>query len=226
MPMTAFLQLTGKKVGAIKGSARQKTREGKIAVIAFDHTILSERQGDGGLNKHGHPTERRRHGTLIVTKELDHATPQVHEAHAKNDVFDDFELHCYRMPPAGGGPQGILEENHWTIFLKGARIAAIRTVMANVRVPANAPVPEYEEVEFAYEQIGFLWKALTGKGGEVGTKESPAIPGDFRKTDPDLQAQKLVEGVAKKLGDGIGKELKKTLQEAATEHAKEALKDK
>ena len=43
MALQAYLNLKGQRQGEIKGSVTQKGREGKIAVIAVSHEIISPR---------------------------------------------------------------------------------------------------------------------------------------------------------------------------------------
>jgi len=227
MTMTAFLKLAGDKVGEVKGSARQKGREYLISVIAFDHVVHAERYGDADpLGKTGMPTTKRRHGSLVLTKEVDRATPKLHEAHSRGDVFKTFSLHCWRVPPAGGGPKGIPEENHWTIHLANARIAAIRTVMKNVRVPANSTLPEMEEVEFTYDAIDYYWEALKGSDGSVAKQTCPAITGDFTKADANMLTYQIVSGAASDLSKSIGKQVGDFLKSDGKQMFLDALKEK
>lgn len=226
MGLSAFLDLVGSKTGVIAGSARQETRKGKITVIAYEHRIDAERHGDEPLARTGMPTDKRRHGVLVVRKEFDHASPLLHKAHAEEDVFTTCSLHCWRVPPAGGGPQGVREENHWTVKLANARIAAIRTVMENARLTAFASMPEYEEVEFTYESILFGWSALVGKEAQVAQQDSQSIPGDFRKSDGNMVAKELVTDIAKDLGQEVGKQVADFLQKEAKKIVLDALKEK
>lgn len=226
MTMTAFLTLVGDKLGPIKGSARQKTREHKIAVIAYQHLVTAVRSEGGVLGGAGMPTEKRNHGAFVVTKEIDRATPKLHEAHGTGERFSTFELQCFRVPPAGGGPKNVLEEAHWTVQLKGARVTKIRTFLANVRLPKNSTMPEYEEVEFSYDTIGFGWSALTGNAGEVFKKESAALTGDFTKEDASMIAQRLASGVVKDVGKEIGKQVAAFVKGEGKQMFLDALKEK
>lgn len=226
MPMHAFLDLRGEKAGEIKGSARQQTRKGKISVIAYTHTIHAKRWQDQPGKRKGQPNGDQTHGRLVIVKELDHATPKLHEAMAESEKFDRFELHCWRVPPAGGGPNGVREENHWTVHLDGARIAAIRTVMPYARATANQLIPEYEEVEFTYERIGFLWSALTGKDGEIGQANSEVHEASFADTDDLDQLGEILSRTGKQIGESVAKDVAEAIQEAAKDYVEEALKEK
>lgn len=183
MAQEAFLVLAGEKSAEIKGTALQKTRENQITVVAFEHKVAAERIAAGGLlekGKPGTPSPKRRHHSIVVTKEFDHASPLLHKAHTANEGFKTWELHCWHTPPAGGGPRGVREENHYTIRLSGARIASLRTVMPNARKQENFSVPEYEEVEFTYDQIAWNWLGKGGPGNSIYTDEEV----DFSEDKP------------------------------------------
>jgi type VI secretion system secreted protein Hcp len=220
MPMLASLELTGATLGTLKGSARQGSRKGHITVTAFEHLIRSERNPDELTKRGGTPTERRVHGTFVVTKDVDQATPRLREALAKGEVFSRFQLHCYRVPPAGGGPNNVFEENHWTVFLSGARVAAVRMVMPTAGSAATQSIDSYEEVEFTYEKIGFLWKALTGNGANVSTGETPAFDADFANSDEAALLQAVASDLGKDLGKQVAKEVTDGIKAAASELTK------
>lgn len=192
MALNAFLALSGSKTGAIKGSARQKTREGKITVVGYEHFIESARDP-----KNGAPTDTRHHHALVVTKEIDLASPMLHKAHAANDTMSDFDLQFFRMPPTGGQ-----EENHYTIKLNGAKIAWIRSVMRNNKSQENSLIPELEEVAFTYEQIAWGWKAA--EGNSTGSDQG----GDFRNDDEATKVKEWLTGAAKDIGAKVGEAVK------------------
>jgi len=227
MTLAAFLTAST-EFGALVGSVRQQTRERKVFVTAFDHRIDAERSGPEQTGPLGVPIAKQRHGVFTITKPIDRATPLLHKAHALGAVFKNWELECYRIPPAGGGKRGVNEENHWTVTLKGARIAAIRTFLANVRVPANSALPEYEEVDWTYDSIEYEWEALTGNSkspDEVARTKSPAFAGDFTKQSLDKFAEVVVAAVAKKFGDAAKKEITDFLKKDGKKLFKELTKD-
>ncbi len=152
MALNAYLKITGSKQGVIKGSTIQKGKEGLIQVIAFEHEILSPRDAVTGQ-----VSGRRQHKPLVITKELDKSTTALLQALVHNETLSIFELKCYapnKMGVAGG--QGT-QVNHFTIRLKNASIAGIRTVMPNNKNPELSNYAEYEECSFVYEEIEWLW---------------------------------------------------------------------
>ena len=118
------------------------------------------------------------------------------------------------------------EDRHWKIVLKNARIASIKSYMLNVRNPANSALPEMEDVAFTYETIGFGWEALTGNGGEVGTAESAALTGDFRKSDGQMIVKRIVDGAIAAVSKDIGTQVATFLKAEGKKMFLDALKEK
>lgn len=232
MTQPAILRLVGEKVGEVRGSARPRNdkdteRKGKIVVLAYDHTVVAEATAKTApLGKPGTPSDKRTHGLLTITKPLDRASPILQKAAGEGDVFSTFVLQCFRVPPAGGGPNGVLEEGHWKIVLKGARIASIKTYLLNVRKPSNSALPEMEDVAFTYDTIGFGWQALTGNAGEVATVDAAALAGDFRKADGHMVAKRIVDAAFQNVGQEIGKQLAGFLKTEGKQMFLDALKEK
>ncbi len=232
MTLPAILRLVGENLGEVRGSARgtndQDTeRKGKIVVLAYDHSVVAETTDKTDLGgTPGTPSGKRSHGLFKITKPLDRSSPVLQKAARDGELFTTFVLQCYREPPAGGGPKGVREDRHWKIVLKNARIATIKTFMLNVRVPKDASLPEMEDVSFTYETIGFGWEALTGNGGEVGTAESAALPGDFRKSDGQMIAKRIVDGAIGAISKDIGTKVATFLKTEGKQMFLDALKEK
>lgn len=199
MALTAFLTL---KLGgnSVQGSSRFKDHEGALLVIGMSHEIGTNR------DEHGMPTGSPKHRTLFVQKDIDIASPILHQAFRDNLAFDQFVLEFTRFPPAGGG-----QEIHATIGLTKPRIASIRAVMPNLRKPDNAPIPEYEEIGFTYEQIAWKWH---GKGDGSGEAQFIEEDADFSKDSTswveELEAKMLaaMENAAVKAGEAAKEALK------------------
>ena len=146
MALNAYLRLKGQKQGDIKGSITQKGREDSIAVIAVDHDIVSPRDQASGL-----PTGKRMHKPLVITKELDKATPLLYAVLAHNENITTWELQFWR-PSATGA-----EEQHYTIKLTNANIAGISFHMANNKHPDLMKFAEYEQISFTYQKLEWTW---------------------------------------------------------------------
>jgi type VI secretion system secreted protein Hcp len=225
MTLAAFLSLTT-QWGPVHGSARQKNRERKIFVSGFDHVIQSQRYTDEPLTTPGMPSTKRYHGGFVITKPIDRSTPILHRMMAVGEPAQSWKMECWRIPPAGGGPSGVNEENHWKVTLEGARIATIRTVLANVRIPLNSPLPEYEEVEWTYDTIKFEWEALTGEGAQVFKHTGPRLPGDFSKLDLLGVGNQLAASLSRKFGAAAGKQFSDFMKAEGKQILGDLLKEK
>lgn len=161
MAMNAFLTVPG-----IKGSARQKGREGKITVLAATHEVVADLHPVSGL-----PMGTSKHKYLVVSKEVDLATPKLHAAIGKPLTNDAVVLEFWRMPPTSG-----VEEIFYSIGLENAQIVSIRLVMPDGRLPGNSPIPEYEEVAFTYTGIQFGFRSAKHQVLSSQIKAKFALP--------------------------------------------------
>jgi type VI secretion system secreted protein Hcp len=146
MASNAYLRLVGQRSGEIKGSVTQKGREGKIMVIAVSHDIVTPRDPVSGL-----PIGKRQHTPLIITKELDAASAPLHRVQADNENLQEWELQFWR-PTATGA-----EQQHFTIKLTNAAIAAINMRMPNNKHVDLMKLETFEEVAFTYQRIEWTW---------------------------------------------------------------------
>src|SRR5258706_6184020 len=144
MALNAYLRLKGQKQGDIKGSVTQKGREGKIAVIAVSHEIISPRDAASGL-----PTGKRMHKPFVITKELDQSSPLLYNVLVNNENITDWELQFWRAAATG------MEEQHYTVRLTNANIASIDFRMLNNKNPDLSRYAEYEEIAFTYQKISW-----------------------------------------------------------------------
>ena len=149
MALNAYLKLVGTTQGEIKGSVTQKGREGKIMVIAVSHEI--------GLLQAapGQPSERRDHGPLVITKEVDKATVPLRSMLVNGEVAKDWELQFWRPSAAGAGAG--TETQHFTIRLSDAAITSIDLQMPNTKYPDLLRLESFEQVAFTYRKIQWAW---------------------------------------------------------------------
>lgn len=137
--LNAYLKLKGQKSGEIKGSVTQKGREGRIAVIAVSHTIVSPRDAASGL-----PTGKRMHKPMVITKQIDRATPILNNALCTNENLSEVLFTVYE-PRDGGG-----EALSYTIKLTNANIASIA-------MRADADGKLVEDITLVYQKIEWSW---------------------------------------------------------------------
>jgi type VI secretion system secreted protein Hcp len=151
MALNAYLKLTGQKQGDIKGSVTQKGREDSIMVIAVSHEIVSPRDSASGL-----PTGKRMHKPLVITKELDKASPLLYNVLCNNENITKFELKFWAPQTKAGAGVGT-EVQRYTIKLTNANIASIDFRMLNNKNPDLMKYAEYEEIAFTYQKIEWTW---------------------------------------------------------------------
>ena len=151
MALQAYLNLKGQKQGEIKGSVTQKGREGKIAVIAVSHEIISPRDPASGL-----PTGKRMHKPFVITKELDKSSPLLYNALVNNENIPDWQLQHWTPQIKAATGTGS-EVQHYTVKLTNANVASIAFRMANNKHPDLMKFAEYEEIAFTYQKIEWTW---------------------------------------------------------------------
>ncbi|HQX82926.1 MAG TPA: type VI secretion system tube protein TssD [Vicinamibacterales bacterium] len=152
MALDAYLKLKGQQTGDIKGGVIKKGREGRIAVIAVSHEIVSPRDVATGQ-----ATGKRQHKPFVITKEIDQSSPRLYGALANNEVMTEWELQFWAPQNIGVGPSGeaVLR---YTVTLTSASIASIAFRMANNKDSELANRAEYEEIAFTYQAIEWNWK--------------------------------------------------------------------
>jgi type VI secretion system secreted protein Hcp len=144
--LTAYLRVVGTKQGEIRGSVTQKGREGRIAVIAVSHEIISPRDAESGM-----ATGKRQHKPIAITKEVDRASTGLRTMLIGNEAAKEWELQFFRPVPTGQ------ETQYLTIRLTNAVIASIEMTMPNNKRADSAGLETYEEVEFVYQKIEWTW---------------------------------------------------------------------
>ena len=147
MALNAYLRLKGQKSGEINGSAGKKSRTGSIAVIACDHQVVSPRDIQSGL-----PTGQRVHHPLVITKEVDAASPLLWNILCTNENITEWELRFWQPAPGGTKTQ------YFTIILTNANIAGIRMTMPNNKAKETATLNEREEITFTYQKIEWRYE--------------------------------------------------------------------
>lgn len=155
MALNAFLTITGKKQGQIKGGVTQKGREGSIAVYAVQHEVVSPRDAASGL-----PTGKRQHKPLTIVKETDRSTPLLYNALVANETLTEVVLKFYAQSPAG------VEQNNYTVRLTNASISAIDLDMQNNKLEPGNKLPVLEHISFTYQKIEWTWTAGAVSAGD------------------------------------------------------------
>lgn len=197
MALNAFMTIPG-----VKGSARQKGREGKITLVGFDHTIGAESDPTTGF-----PTKKVAPHVAVCMKEFDLSSPTLRQGLLDGKTYESATIEFWRMPPTGGP-----EENHLTMVLSGVKLASIRTVMLHNKPQDLSLIPEYEQVSFSYTGLRCLYKAADGNSdsGNILVDSFKDWNAALGKTITDA-----VKNSAKDMAAAVGDAVKGAAKDAA-----------
>ncbi len=140
-----YLHVKGKIQGDIKGDVVEKGREGLIKVTAFQHDIVSPRDVASGQ-----ATGKRQHKPLVITKELDKASPLLYRALTTNEELSEVNLSLYRIAVNKVGSGAGAMQLYFTIKLKDASITGIRSWTTDKGVPMEDVSLTYQKIKWTY----------------------------------------------------------------------------
>lgn len=154
MALDAYLRIIGSNQGSIMGDVKLPGREGLIKVVAVNHEISTpeEREDTGGLPISRLKAGKCLHSPLIITKEVDKATPMLINALVHKEVITEMELRFWQKSPAGE------ESQYYTIHLMNVHILDIRFEMLDNKIPMNFPIKEREYISFRYHNIVWTYE--------------------------------------------------------------------
>lgn len=162
MALNAYLRLDGETQGEIKGSVTQAGREDSIMIIGFSHEVISPRDAASGL-----PTGKRQHKPIVITKEIDMATPLLQMILVNNESIKSWKLEFWQPSKTGQ------EFQFYTIELMNASIAGIQAEMLNNKYPENMQHKEREHISFCYQKI--VWTFMDGGISAEDDWEAPRV---------------------------------------------------
>jgi len=146
MALTAYLKVTGKSQGEIKGDCPQGgDKKDKVLVYGVDHAVEIPRDTHTGL-----PTGQRIHKPLTITKHKDQASPKLFKACSTGEQVA-LELDFYRIKPDG------TEEKYYTIKVEEGIIVDMRENTPLTFLPENKPYHDMEDVSFTYSKITWTY---------------------------------------------------------------------
>jgi type VI secretion system secreted protein Hcp len=148
MAYTAYLTVTGKTQGQIKGAVTQKGRENTILVHSFDVEVSVPFDPASGQ-----ATGKRQHQPIVILKDVDLASPRLWSALVTNESLVTCVLDFW-VPAAT--PAGT-DTKVYTVSLTNALITSIHEFMADDEPPADTDQPMQEEVAFTYQKIQWTW---------------------------------------------------------------------
>lgn len=146
MALTAYMKVTGKSQGEIKGDCPQGgDKKDKVLIYNIDHLVEIPKDTHTGL-----PTGQRIHHPLTITKHKDLASPKLFQCCCNGEQCEVEILH-YRIKADG------TEENYFKVKLEDAIIVNMREYTPLTFVPENKPYQDMEEVSFTYSKITWTY---------------------------------------------------------------------
>jgi type VI secretion system secreted protein Hcp len=142
MPTTAYLTLTGKAQGAIKGNVTAEGREGAIALLAVEYEISSPFDPTTGQS-----SGKRQHKPIVVTKAIDDTSPSLLKALVTNEVLTTVKIDFWRPAPETATP-------YFSISLTNAIVSDV-----TLNSSADEATSEIEQLQFVYQRIVWTWTA-------------------------------------------------------------------
>ncbi len=142
MPCPCNLRIPG-----CPGSSEKEGREDTSDIFEIEHEVHAPTSPETGQ-----PMGSRIHGALRLVKQIDKASPRLHEAVCKGESFKEVTLDFYRI-----SPETRQEVKYYTITMKKVMITQIRPYMPNTLVAANERLQHMEQISLVYQEIEWHW---------------------------------------------------------------------
>ena len=149
----AFMSINGQRSKNIEGSTAQRGREGTIGVFSVNQSVVSPRDPQSGL-----PTGQPSYKALVITKEVDKASPLLYNVLSTNENLTEVVIRFWGPGLSATARLGT-EVQFETVKLTNANISSIETKMLNVRDAVLQKQAMFEEVAFTYQTIEWTWTA-------------------------------------------------------------------
>ena len=147
MALTAYMKVTGKTQGQIKGDCDQSDSKKKDTMLVYqsNHYVEIPKDTHTGL-----PTGQRIHHPFTVTVHKNPGSPKMAQACCKGEQCT-VELNFFRIKPDGK------EENYYTVKMEDAIIVMMREYTPMTFLPDNKPFHDMEEISFTYSKITWTY---------------------------------------------------------------------
>jgi type VI secretion system secreted protein Hcp len=146
MAYNFYLDLKGKTQGSIKGHS---TKNGKgnssskgVVCHGFNYAIQTPHDAASGL-----PTGKRQHNSIVITKEVDSASPLIYHALATNETFPSAKLSFVR--PDSNGKEVVFK----TVELTNATISKIGYAVPRQSGHRESTSSRSESITFKFEEL-------------------------------------------------------------------------
>ncbi len=166
--LNAYLFLEGESQGTIDGECTIHGNENAIVVHSYYHKLASVIDNETGL-----PTGDHQHKPLVITKQVDGASPLLLQAWASNEKMTRFSLIFHKINSEG------YDDMYYTIDLEDAQIVGITQYKPTTLLEENDPYGEMEQVSFTYSKIKYI-HYVAGTDRETNWDYTPGtIPEDI-----------------------------------------------
>lgn len=153
---TAFMTVTGKMSGAIKGDVTQRGHAGAILVEELDYAVRSPRDAASGR-----ATGRRIHEPVTVTVSTGKQTPLIFKAATTNEVLQ-VKIDIFGLDAKG------VQSLACSLALTNAEVAEFRLGLQGAAADAGL----VDHYSFAFQKIDLTW----AKGGVTASDDwGPAV---------------------------------------------------
>lgn len=139
------------KSGEIKGDSRDAKHRDSVEVTSFRHAIRQPRSATAS-SAGGHTAERAEFGDLVLTKDIDYATPALMVACSSGTLIKDIEIHFYR---AYGGNSASGEQSrheYYLLKLRNSIVSSVATTLDDAGLPAETFTLKPAAMSWFYEE--------------------------------------------------------------------------
>jgi type VI secretion system secreted protein Hcp len=147
-----YLYVEGTKQGKIEGGVTQKGREKSSLVHSINYQVESSTDKGSGA-----AASKRVHGYLVVTTEVDSASPLFWAVATNNEILKTVTLDFFKMGSVDDKLMEGKETLYYKIELKDARIAKYRLYTPEY----HATETSAEHARWELNEMHFAFKSMT-----------------------------------------------------------------
>jgi len=140
-----YVSIEFTKQGKIKGESLRKDHKDKITGLSFEYEIQVPTDAATG-----HPSGKRQHKPIVITKEWGASSPQLFTACAHNETLKKVLFEFIKAAKDGK------EHVYYTITLENAHVSSYKPYTGREEGAKHVEATdtfELEEIEFTFEKI-------------------------------------------------------------------------
>jgi len=156
----------------LAGDSTDAVHKGQIEATSFSHRITQPKSSTASTAG-GHTAERTEHGEILLTKEIDRATPKAFRACSAGTVYKSCTIYLYRSlgGPVSSTSAGNKRINYLTIELSDVILSSMSTEVGGNELPTETMGLKYGKIVWTY--------TTSDTAGAAGQKQS-AVGWDLR----------------------------------------------